>query len=85
MAKHPITAQWGFDMQQGDDLTSRFGIAPANRTGNLAIQFEVADDYAPCNRACGLFLSNYPDLEAFRLGDARLMNRKATAAIFTGR
>jgi hypothetical protein len=81
---HPITAQWGFDMQEGDDLILRLEIAPADKRGNLAVRFEVADDVEPQNRARGFFLTNYPDVDAFRVGIARLMNGEAEEAILNG-
>jgi hypothetical protein len=84
VGEKPITAQWGFNMQEGNDLILRVEIAPANKRGDLVVRFEVADDYEPENRARGWFLTNYPDLEAFRSGIARLMNREAAEAILTG-
>ena len=83
-AQKPISAQWGFDMQEGNDLILRFEVSPANKRGDLIFRFEVADDYEAENRVRGWFLTNYPDLEAFRIGIARLMNREATEAVLTG-
>jgi len=82
---HPVTAQWGFEMQEGDDLILRLEIAPANKRGDLAVRFEVADDLEPHNRARGYFTTNYPDIEVFRDSVARLMNREVEEAILTGR
>ncbi len=83
-AEHPVTAQWGFDMQEGNDLILRFEIAPANVHGDLVVRFEVADDYAPENRVRGSFLTNYPDLDAFRIDIARLMNGESAEAVLNG-
>ncbi len=82
---NPVTAQWGFDKQEGDDLILRLAIAPANKRGDLAVQFEVADYDEPRNRARGWFATNYPDLDAFRVSIARLMDREIEEAILTGR
>mgnify|MGYP001596760088 CR=1 FL=1 len=81
---HPVIVQWGFDMQQGDDLILRLEIAPADKRGNLAVSFEIADDYEPRHRVRGSFLTNYPDLTAFRVGIAQLMNREVEKAILSG-
>lgn len=44
---HPIVAQWGYEMQNGDDLILRLEIAPANTRGDLAVRFEIADEHEP--------------------------------------
>lgn len=81
---HPITVQWGFDMQEGDDLILRLEVAPADKRGNLAVRFEVADYVEPRSRARGAFLTNYPDLDAFRFQIARLMDGEIENAILNG-
>jgi len=63
----PFVAQWGFDMQEGDDLKLRLEVAPADKRGNLFLRFEVADNDEPEDRARGRFLTKYPDLDAFRV------------------
>ena len=84
-AGRPVVAQWGFDMQEGDDLRLRIEIAPANNRGDLNVRFEMADYHEPDNRTRGYFTTNYPDLDAFREGIARLMERQADEATLTGR
>jgi hypothetical protein len=84
-ADRPVTAQWGFDMQEGEDLIVRLEVAPANKRGDLAVRFEVADEHDPSCRTRGWFTTNYPDLDAFRASLARLMNREAEEAVLTGR
>ncbi len=84
-ADRPIVAQWGFDMQEGDDLRLRIEIVPANKRGDLAVRFEVADYNEPHNRARGCFTTNYPDLDAFRVGIANLMDRQSDEATLNGR
>jgi hypothetical protein len=80
----PVVVQWGFDMQEGDDLILRLEIAPADKRGNLAVRFEIADDYDPRQRVRGSFLTNYPDLAAFQVGIAQLIDRKVDEAILSG-
>ncbi|KPF48238.1 hypothetical protein IP65_20695 [Novosphingobium sp. AAP1] len=84
-AEKPIAVQWGFNMQEGDDLVLRLEIAPANRRGDLLVRFEIADDYEPQNRVRGRFLTNYPDLDAFRAGIKLLMSGEAAEAVLVGR
>jgi hypothetical protein len=81
----PIIAQWGYDMQEGDDLILRLEVAAADKRGNLTIRFEVADDAEPRNRVRGCFLTNYPDLDAFRSSIARLMSNETEEAVLNGR
>lgn len=84
-AEHPITAQWGYDMQEGEDLILPLEIAPANLRGDLAVRFEIADEDEPNCRVRGRFNTNYPDLDAFRSGITRLMASEAEEAILIGR
>ena len=81
----PVVAQWGFDMQEGDDLKLRLEVAPADKRGNVFLRFEVADDEEPEDRARGRFLTNYPDVDAFRLQIARLMKNEVEEAVLNGR
>ena len=81
----PISTQWGYNMQEGEDLILRIEIAPANGRGDLKVQFEIADEFETRERVRGSFLTNYPDLDAFRLAIATLMNNEADEAVLTGR
>lgn len=80
----PIVAQWGYNMQEGDDLILRLEVSPADKRGNLAVRFEVADEVEPRDRAHGRFLTNYPDLDAFRISIARMMNNEVEEGVLTG-
>jgi len=59
-ADTPIAVQWGYDMQEGNDLTLSIVIAPLNRTGDLAVRVEIADDHEPAQRVRACFVTNYP-------------------------
>jgi hypothetical protein len=83
--ERPIIGQWGFNMQEGDDLRLRIEIAPANKRGDLSLRFEVADYDEPHNRARGCFTTNYPNLDAFRVGISRVMDRESDEAALEGR
>lgn len=80
-----VVAQWGFNMQEGDDLILRLEFVPADNRGNLAVRFEVADQYEPRNRARGVFLTNYPDVATFREEIMQLMNNEVEEAVLNGK
>jgi hypothetical protein len=82
-AERPIVAQWGFGMQEGDDLRLRIEITPAQH-GDLSVQFEVADYEKPHHRLRGCFSASYSEVDAFRTGIARLMDGEADQATLTG-
>lgn len=82
--ERPLTAQWGFDMQEGDDLILRLEIAAVDRRGTLAVRFEVADHAEPQSRARAQFMTNYSDVDAFRGGIERVMNHEAEEAVLRG-
>lgn len=84
LADRPIAAQWGFDMQEGDDLILRLEISAHDTRGNLRVEFELADDYDPQHRVKGSFLTNYPEIDAFRIGIARMMDRETNQAVLNG-
>jgi hypothetical protein len=81
----PIVAQWGYNMQEGDDLILRFEIGPANKRGDLIVRFEVSDSDEPRERLRASFLTNYPDLDAFRSAIAKLMANEIDEAVLSGR
>ena len=82
---HPVVAQWGYNMQEGEDLILRFEIAVANKRGDLAVRYEIADEHEPNCRMRGWFITNYPDLDAFRVSVAQLIERETDKAILIGR
>jgi hypothetical protein len=84
-ADNPIAAQWGYDMQEGEDLILRLEIAPANKRGDLAVRFEIADEHEPYCRTRGWFTTTYPNLDTFRSSIARLMDKEVDEAILMGR
>ena len=84
-ADAPLKVQWGFEMQEGEDLRLSIEVGPANATGDLYVQGEVADYNNPKQRVRTSFLTNYPELEAFRVSIAKLMNRTANEASLSGR
>jgi hypothetical protein len=83
--KVPLQAQWGYEMQEGDDLILSVGVMPANLTGDLLVQVEVADEHNQYQRVRASFVTNYPDLNDFRLSIVRLMDREVDRAVLIGR
>jgi hypothetical protein len=83
-ANEPLKVQWGFDMQEGEDLRLSIEVGPANATGDLSVQVEVADYNNPKQRVRTSFQTNYPELEAFRVSIARLIDRTASDASLVG-
>jgi hypothetical protein len=84
----PVVGQWGYEMQEGEDLILRIEITPANKTGDLLVRVEIADDLhdpGPRDRVRSSFLTNYPQLESFRSDIAKLMDGEISEAVLTGR
>lgn len=81
----PVGCQWGYEMQEGDDLILRIEIKPTNLRGDLAVHFEVADMHEAHKRMRGSFLTNYPEIAAFRADITRLMDMATDEAVLTGR
>jgi hypothetical protein len=81
----PLSAAWGYNMHEGDDLIVRIQISPANSTGDLRVRVELADEDERSERVRTSFVTNYPDLEQFRIAIAAMMNREADEAVLPGR
>jgi len=83
----PVVGQWGYEKQDGEDLILRIEITPANKTGDLLVRVEIADDLQepPRDRVRSSFLTNYPQLESFRSDIAKLMDGEVSEAVLTGR
>ena len=84
-ADAPLAAQWGYNMQEGDDLILKVEIAPANASGDLKVAVEIADDNNRSNRVRTSFTTNYPDLLSFQSQIAQLMTGEIDEAVLSGR
>jgi len=80
----PVAENWGGTIDDVYCLALGVEIAPANKTGDLRVKVEIADEADPERRVCTWFLTNYPDLDAFRRSIANLMDRKVDEAILRG-
>jgi hypothetical protein len=85
----PLKVAWGYEPWQGDALVISVEIAPAGKRGDLAVKVWLRDhtemgegEPSECVRTS--FITHYPELEAFRLEIANLMDGKADAAKLTG-
>ncbi|KPF75895.1 MAG: hypothetical protein HEQ21_04950 [Blastomonas sp.] len=83
-AESPIIAQWGYEMQKGDDLIIRIAVAPKNKTGDLLVSVVLADDHDQSQRLNGSFVTEYAAIESFRQDIARMMTDGAHEAVLHG-
>lgn len=80
----PIVRKWGYEHCEGDALIIGIEVAAANRTGDLKVSVEVANNHETAERVRTSFLTHYPQLESFSEGIASLMARASTEARLLG-
>ena len=85
----PIKAEWGYEPWEGDALVVRVEIAPAGARGDLAVKVWLRDhtemgEGEPLECLRTSFITHYPQLEAFGLEIANVMNGKAEVAKLLG-
>lgn len=80
----PVVTQWGFGMQEGEDLIIRISIGAKNLVGDLLVLVVVADDNEPSQRLSASFRSGYSALDMFKRDIARMMNREVPEAVLHG-
>jgi hypothetical protein len=80
----PVVVQWGYDMQEGNDLILKVEIAPADKRGTLIVRFEIADEFETDERVRGSFMTHYPELDAFRVAIGKMMKCEAEEAVLAG-
>ena len=83
-ANNPIVTQWGYGMQDGDDLIIRMSIGAKDLAGDLLVSVVVADDNEPSQRLSASFRSGYSALDMFKRDIARMMNREIHEAVLHG-
>ena len=83
-ADKPIVTQWGYGMQEGEDLIIRISIGAKNLGGDLLVSVVVADDNEPSQRLSVSFRSGYSALDMFKRDIARMMNREIPEAVLHG-
>jgi hypothetical protein len=80
----PVVAQWGYEQQEGDDLTVRIEIGPKDSLGELVARVEIADDHEPSMRVRAAFRTGYPALEMFQRDITKLMAGELDVATLLG-
>ena len=80
----PLRGAWGYEPWEGGSLIVRIEVAPANSTGDLKVDVEVADQFEQKERVRTSLMTNYPQLEAFSESIEKLMKRRATEAVLVG-
>ena len=85
----PIKAAWGYEPWEGNSLVVSLEIAPADKRGNLTVKVWLRDYTEPseaepfeCVRTS--FITNYLNLDVFRLDVERLMEQKSGTAALLG-
>jgi hypothetical protein len=68
-------------MQEGDDLIISVDIGPDNPRGDLRVRVQLADDNERGERLRTSFVTNYPDLENFRLDIGKMMDHQCDEAV----
>ena len=81
----PLAAAWGFEPWEGEALVISLQIAPANLAGDLKVRVEIADQHALSERLRTSFITDYSELEPFRIGIERLIKRQSKEAVLLGR
>ena len=80
----PLSASWGYNACDGDDLIVGITIGSKDGLGGLLVSVEIADDHENWKRVRTTFETDYPALEAFRVDLARLMAREGDEAVLAG-
>lgn len=83
-ANNPVVTQWGYGMQEGEDLIIRISIGAKDLAGDLLVSVVVADDNEPSQRLSASFRSGYSALDMFKRDIARMMNREIPEAVLHG-
>jgi hypothetical protein len=82
--ENPISAQWGYESLEGDDLIIGIVIGPKDALGELTASIEVADDHEQWHRVRTSFRTGYPALEMFKRDIERLMKSEIEEAVLQG-
>lgn len=80
----PIEAQWGYEMQEGDDLILRIAVAQKNKVGDLTVSVVIADDHDQSQRLQASFRTGYAALRIFREDISKLMREEVSEAVLHG-
>jgi hypothetical protein len=81
----PIRGQWGFEMQEGNDLILSIAVAAGTSTGDLVVRVEMADHHLPEERLRTSFVTGYAQLALFASALAEVMARSVDEAVLSGK
>jgi len=82
---NPVRDQWGYEMQEGDDLILSIEIAAENKTGDLVARLEVADSHFPKHRLRTSFVTSYAEVSSFASALSAVMAKTEDEAVLVGR
>ncbi len=81
----PIRAQWGFGMQEANDLILSVEVAAANETGDLVVRVEMADHLFPEERLRTSFITAYAEVASFADALSGVMAKEQDEAALSGK
>jgi hypothetical protein len=81
----PIRAQWGFEMQEANDLILSIEVAAANATGDLVVRVEMADHLFPEQRLRTSFTTAYAEVASFADALTGVMAKGQDEAVLSGK
>ena len=84
-ADAPASEQWGFNMQEGNDLILRVEVAAANRAGDLVVRVEIADHSVPEERVRTSFVTGYAEVASFANALAGVLAKSVDEAVLTAK
>ena len=80
----PISIQWGYNKQEGDDLIVRMQISPRGSRGELTASIEIADYDDNSQRLITSYRTTYAAVDLFKGDIAKLMKREIDEAVLLG-
>lgn len=83
-AEEPAVGEWGFGEQGRYTEITKITIAPEGLTGRLVADVALTNYYAPENRCCTRFKTDYASLDHFRDEIERMIEARSGNAILLG-
>ncbi|PZT84727.1 MAG: hypothetical protein DI637_13355 [Citromicrobium sp.] len=80
----PISIQWGYNKQEGDDLIVRLQISTKDSRGALTASVEIADYDNNSQRLITSYRTTYAAVDLFKNDIAKLMKREIDETVLLG-
>jgi hypothetical protein len=80
----PISARWGFDDCEDDNVIIDLLVEPKDALGELIARIELADEHEQWRRVRTAFRTGYPALEMFVRDIGRVMDSEIEEAVLLG-